>query len=127
MKNETQALLTGISQAILDKKGFNILVLDVEGISTLTDYFIIAEGTVDRHVRALADDVVHLMKENGRAPYHAEGLQEADWIVLDFVDVVVHLFTAGLREKYALEEVWQTGKVVDVPLKLPEQKEEGWF
>lgn len=127
MNKKDQTLLKHIAQAILDKKGFNILVLDVEGISTLTDHFVIAEGTVDRHLRALARDIVELMKENGRVPYHIEGLQEADWIVLDFVDIVIHLFVAGLREKYALEEVWKAGKVVDVPLELPQEKqEEGW-
>ncbi len=127
MKKDNQTLLTHVAQAILDKKGFNILVLDVEGISTLTDYFIIAEGTVDRHVRALAKDVVELMEENGHVLYHVEGMQEGDWIVLDFVDVVIHLFVAGLREKYALEEVWKEGKIVDVPLELSQQKQqEGW-
>jgi len=127
MKKQNQTLLTAIVQAIFDKKGFNILVLDVEGISTLTDYFIIAEGTVDRHIRALAKDISELMDKNGRTPYQVEGLREADWIVLDYVDVVVHLFVAGLREKYALEEVWKAGKVVDVPLELPQQKQqEGW-
>ncbi len=125
MKKKAQALLTDISQAIFDKKGFNILVLDVEGISTLTDYFIIAEGNVDRHLRALANEAGDVMKKHGRVPYHVEGLQEADWIVLDYVDVVIHLFVAGLREKYALEEVWRAGKVVDVPLKMPPESNEG--
>ena len=127
MKKHDRALLTHIAQAIMNKKGFNILVLDVEGISTLTDYFIIAEGTVDRHLRALAKDVTDVMDEHGRVPYHIEGLQQADWIVLDFVDVVIHLFVAGFREKYALEEVWRSGKIVDVPLEMSEKQDEGWL
>lgn len=109
--------LTCIAQAIYDKKGFNILVLDVHQISTMTDYFIIAEGTVDRHVKALSQTITDELSKQGRGmPLHAEGLQEGDWIVLDYGEFVIHLFIPELREKYALEELWREGRIVDVKI-----------
>src|ERR1700744_5701031 len=94
-----------IAQIIYDKKGFNILALDVRGICTMTDYFLIAEGSVARHVKALSHVVIDQLADIGLQPLHVEGQQEGDWIVLDYGDFVVHLFTPELREKYTLEEV----------------------
>lgn len=118
MNHSTGKLLTAIAQAIYDKKGFNILILDVKGISNMTDYFIIAEGTVDRHVKALANSITDELQKYRHTPYHIEGLQEGDWIVLDYVDFVIHLFVPELREKYALEQLWKEGKIVDVEIKI---------
>lgn len=109
-------ILNLIAQTIYDKKGFNILVLDVQQVSTMTDYFIIAEGTVDRHVRALSLAIIDQLSEQGYTPLHVEGQQVGDWIVLDYSDFVVHLFIPDLREKYALEEVWHEGKIVNVEI-----------
>lgn len=109
--------LTRIAQAVYDKKGFNILIIDVRKISTMTDYFIIAEGAVDRHVKALSQTIIdELSLHGGRTPLHVEGQQEGDWVVLDYADFVIHLFIPELREKYALEELWQKGQVVDVKI-----------
>jgi len=109
--------LNRIAQAIYDKKGFNILVLDVHNVCTMTDFFIIAEGTVDRHVKALSQTIIdELSLHGGRSPLHVEGQQEGDWIVLDYADFVIHLFIPELREKYALEELWREGKIVDVKI-----------
>ncbi len=109
--------LNRIAQVIYDKKGFNILVLDVKEVCSMTDYFVIAEGSVDRHVRALSQTIEEDWEQKGRVPLHVEGLQEGDWIVLDYGEVVVHLFIPELREKYRLEELWHEGKVVDVKIK----------
>jgi ribosome-associated protein len=111
MKNK---ILNLIAQTIYDKKGINILALDVQGISTLTDYVIIAEGNVDRHVTAIAEAILAALKENGHTPSHVEGLQEGDWVVLDFLDFMVHLFMPGLRDKYRLEELWKKGHICDL-------------
>lgn len=109
--------LNRIAQAVYDKKGFNILVLDVRKVSTMTDYFIIAEGTVDRHVKALSHAIIDELSAHGRKnPLHVEGQQEGDWIVLDYADFVIHLFVPELREKYALEELWREGHIVDVKI-----------
>jgi ribosome-associated protein len=115
MKSE-KSVLSSVAQAIFDKKGFNILVLDVRGICTMTDYFLIAEGTVDRHVKALSGAVKDLLAEKGIPLFHVDGEQEAEWVVLDCSDFVVHLFVPEWREKYALEELWHAGKVVDVTI-----------
>lgn len=112
--NEMQDHLLKICQAIADKKGMNIMVLDVRGICTMTDYFIIAEGTVDRHVKALAHSVEEALNQ---APYRSEGLETGDWIVLDYVDSIVELFVPEMREKYQLETLWKEGKIVSLPIR----------
>lgn len=119
--------LNRIAQVIYDKKGFNILVLDVRDICTMTEFFVIAEGTVDRHVKALSQAIMDQFSAEGTEPLHVEGQQEGDWIVLDYNDFVIHLFIPELREKYALEELWKQGKVVDVKINVgkPELKNHG--
>ncbi len=118
MNNSTLTTLNRIAQAIYDKKGFNILVLDVRQICTLTDYFVIAEGTVDRHVKALCQIIIEELTQLGLHPFHIDGQREGDWIVIDYSDVIIHLFTPELREKYAIEELWQKGKIVDVKIDI---------
>lgn len=118
MKEENSTLkdLTRIAQAVYDKKGSNTLIIDVRNISTMTDYFIIAEGTVDRHVKAISNTIIDELAQLKRTPLHVEGQQEGDWVVVDYGDYVIHLFTPELREKYALEELWRKGQVVDVKI-----------
>ncbi len=117
--------LNHIAQVIYDKKGFNILVLDVVGICSMTDYFVIAEGSVDRHVKAISQAIEEQGGQRGKYPFHMEGQKEGDWIVLDYGDVVIHLFTPELRDKYRLEELWHEGKIVDVKIETRQEKKEG--
>lgn len=114
MRNDPLNVLQIIGQAIYDKKGTNILTLDVREISTITDFVIIAEGNVDRHVQAMGRAVVQAMEAIGEPPLHAEGLQSGDWVVIDYLEVMVHLFMPGLRDKYRLEDLWKQGKIVDL-------------
>ncbi|MCP5469380.1 MAG: ribosome silencing factor [Chlamydiales bacterium] len=107
-----------IAQTLFDKKGFNILAIDVREISTLTDYYVIAEGNVDKHVTALGKAVIKRLKDEGDQPAHVEGLESGDWVVIDYIGVVVHLFKPGMREKYRLEELWHEGKVVDLEIEV---------
>ena len=118
MKVENNILkeLTRIAQAVYDKKGINTLIIDVRNISSMTDYFIIAEGTVDRHVKALSNAIIDELAQLKRSPLHVEGQQEGDWVVVDYGDYVIHLFIPELREKYALEELWRKGQIVDVKI-----------
>lgn len=109
-------ILNRIAQVIFDKKGMNILGLDVRGISSMTDYVIIAEGNVDRHVVAIAQAVIGVLKQAGELPIHVEGLQTGDWVVIDFLDIMVHLFMPGLREKYRLEDLWKEGRLLDLTI-----------
>lgn len=122
MNTNAHKQLTIIAQAIFDKKGFNILVLDVRGISSMADYYIIAEGNVDRHVRALAQAIKEALENLGESPNHVEGEQSGDWIVLDYTDIVIHLFIPELREKYALEELWKESKIVDVKIAVEKNR-----
>lgn len=112
--------LNTIAQAIYDKKGFNIFVLDVRPFSTMTDYIVIAEGTVDRHVKAIASALVEAVKPLGCRAWHIEGEQYGDWIVVDLGEIVIHLLIPELREKYALEELWKEGMIVDVNINIKE-------
>ena len=119
--------LNRVAQAIYDKKGSNIFGVDIHEVSPMTDYVLIAEGTVDRHVKALADTVVEKLALEGLHPFHIEGDREGDWIVLDYLDFMVHLFIPDLREKYALERMWPQGKIIDLKFDISEPRVEPWI
>ncbi len=93
--------------ALEDRKGFRLQVLDLRGLSDAADYFIIASGTSDAHVRGLADGVMRAMDSAGISAHHVEGVQSGRWVLLDFVDLVVHVFHPDTREFYQLERLWQ--------------------
>ena len=93
--------LRQIVAALTDRKAVDPIVLDLRGLSEATDYFVIASGTSDAHVRGMAEQ---LMTQVG--PHHVEGLAQGRWVLLDYVDVVVHLFHPELREFYQLERLW---------------------
>jgi ribosome-associated protein len=116
MKKSPEELLNRIAQVIYDKKGRNILALDVRGFSNIADYVVIAEGNVDRHVVSIARALIEDLEEKGERALYVEGLQTGDWVVIDFVGIMVHLFEGGLREKYSLEKLWQEGKIIDLEI-----------
>jgi ribosome-associated protein len=120
MKKDPIQFLNQIAQILFDKKGTNILALDVQKVSTLTNFFIIAEGNVDKHVVALAKEVIKALKQEGEFPIHVEGMDQGDWVVIDYLELVIHLFRPGLREKYRLEELWREGEIVDLDITLPQ-------
>src|SRR5581483_5539077 len=105
--------LNTIAQVIYDKKGFNILALDVRGFSSITDYILIAEGNVDRHVSSISRAIIEELDEN---PVHVEGVKTGDWAVLDYGEVMVHIFGPNLRERYSLERLWQESKIIDLDI-----------
>lgn len=105
-----------IAQVIYDRKGFNILALDVQGLSSITDFLLIAEGNIDRHVSSIGRAIIGELEERGESPVHAEGLQTGDWAVLDYGEVMVHIFSPGLRERYCLERLWNESKIVDLDI-----------
>ncbi len=116
-ENQTK-FLTTVAQTIYDKKGMNILAIDVRGISSLTDYVLIAEGSVDRHVTAIGHAVIDALKKEGERPFQVEGLESGDWVVIDYLQYMVHIFMPGLREKYRLEELFRDGKIIDLQIKI---------
>lgn len=122
MQKDVFFILNEISQVIFDKKGCNILALDVRPCFSFTDYVIIAEGSVDKHVTAIAEAVQKNMEKEGWTPAYTQGLRTGDWVVLDYTQIVVHLFIPTVREKYQLERLWQKAEIVDVVIDLPENR-----
>lgn len=123
MKHSDQARLDAIAQIIFDKKGMNILALDVREISNFTEYFVIAEGNVERHVSSIASALIEQQKQDKHLPLHVEGIKTGEWVVIDFGHIVVHLFHPDLRERYGLEKLWKNGKIIDLKIKTKENDE----
>jgi ribosome-associated protein len=90
-----------------DKKALDIVELDLRGVVGYTDYFVVCTGTSDRQVKAIHDGIHLAMKdEHGVLPRRVEGLSEAHWVLMDYLDVVVHVFTPDARDYYRLEQLW---------------------
>jgi ribosome-associated protein len=106
-------------EALYEYKATDVVVLDLRAISDAADYFVIASGTSDVHVRTLAERVQEALKRTGQRPHHVEGVAAGRWALLDFVDVVVHLFHPTLREYYQLERLWGDAEVVEVGEMVP--------
>lgn len=121
MTKNTLSALQSAAQVIYDKKGFNIMAVDVHEFSTMTDYFLVAEGSVERHVASLASNLLDFLREKGVDPLHVEGQKTGDWVVLDYGDFVIHLMETEMREKYRLEEIWKQGKIVDLKIKITDK------
>ena len=119
MEENRMTLLHLVAQTIFDKKGVNILALDLRPCPTFADYTIIAEGLADVHVKSIADAVLKALELKGIVPDFKEGMQEGDWVVLDFSWLTVHLFKPGFRDKYALETLWAEAEIVDVMIQVP--------
>lgn len=96
------------------KKALDINMIDIRKVSTLGDYFVIATGTSNTHVKALADELEFRLKEEGAAPTHIEGYRSNSWILLDYGEVIIHVFTRESREFYDLDRLWQDGEKVDI-------------
>lgn len=90
----------------LSKKGFDVRVLNLKGLSSVCDYFVIVSGGADMHVKAIAESIDEGLSEMGESPYHVEGMEDGNWVLLDYVDVVVHVFRERTRQFYALEKLW---------------------
>ncbi len=95
-----------VAAALLERNARNAVILDLRGISDATDFFVIASGDSDTHARAIADNVGVRMKEAGMAAAGIEGASLARWILIDYINVVVHVFLPPVREFYQLETLW---------------------
>lgn len=95
-----------IAQALADKAGIDVCVLDLTEEAAFTDFFVIATGTSDRHLRTLADVAVETARRNGDRPLGVEGAKTGRWVLVDLGDIVVHLFREEAREFYGLERLW---------------------
>jgi len=101
-----------VTQALADRKAVDPVVLDLRGLSSATDYFVIVSGTSHAHVRGMADHLLAALPARGVTPHHVEGLAQGRWVLLDYVDFVVHVFHPQLREFYQLERLWGEAPVV---------------
>jgi ribosome-associated protein len=97
-------------EAAFDKKARDVVVLNLEGICSFSDNFLICTGTSSRQTQAIADGIVEKLKKSGIRASHIEGYSEGEWILMDYADFVVHIFTEQAREFYDLERLWRAGK-----------------
>jgi ribosome-associated protein len=100
------SLKTVVINALDDMKALDVKLLDVRGLTDIADYMVIASGTSDRHVRSVAQRVVEKAKEAGFRPHGVEGQQDADWVLIDLHDTIVHVMLPRVREFYGLEKLW---------------------
>ena len=102
------------ARAALDKKAVDAVILDVQGVSTVTDYFVVCSGKSTTHLRTITDAIREDLKDAGARLLHAEGVPESGWVLLDYGDVLMHVFLEDTRMYYALERLW--GDAPSVPL-----------
>lgn len=94
------------------KKGEDIILLDIQGLASFADYFVICSGTSDRMLQALADAAVQHVHKQFNLPGRVEGLSQDGWLLVDFGDVILHIFSPDRRDYYRLEELWAQGKIL---------------
>lgn len=110
-KNELKQQVSGAIQACLDKKAEELTILEMEkGSGAFTDYFVLCSGTNPRQIQAIADEVELRLKDAGLRPTHVEGYNQAEWILIDYVDFVVHVFSEKARKFYDLERLWKSAR-----------------
>jgi len=111
--NHSLELAKFIAESIDEKKGNDIKLIDLKNVADYTDYFVIASADSEIQIRAIANWVKDEVEDNGLKVYRSEGMQTLEWVILDYVDVVVHLFKPEARDKYNLEKMWSDGTVSD--------------
>lgn len=110
-KSELKKQVAAAIQACLDKKGEEISILEMEkGSGVFTDYFVLCSGTNPRQIQAIADEVELRLKSTGLRPTHVEGYKQAEWVLIDYMDFVVHVFSEKARKFYDLERLWKSAK-----------------
>lgn len=115
VSDETQALLETIHKALLDKNAERIVQLDVRGLSPVTDFFIICSAPTDIQIKTYADSVMESTKKIlGESVWKKEGLNARRWVILDYVNVVVHIFKDDLRDYYNLEKMWNDAIITHI-------------
>jgi len=120
MSNTTKATLTSLERAVqcaalaLDKKAHDVKILEIKHISSIADYLVLATGLSDKQTQAIAESVRHGLKKYGK-PLDIEGLKEGNWVVIDYGDVILHVFKEELRHYYNLDELWSGAPLVAIP------------
>lgn len=110
----TDSLMNAV-RAAQDHKALHLDVLDLKEASSFTDFFLICSGTSTRHTQAICDAVIEQLKKTGLTPAHVEGYNQAEWILVDYLNFVVHIFLEKARRFYELERLWKGARRVPVP------------
>ncbi len=109
-----EALAQAAAELSLTKKATDVRILDLRDVTTMADFFVVCSADSDTQVRAIADAVLEGLKDEDVRPYHKEGYENLQWVLLDYVDVVVHVFHRDARTFYNLEKLWGDAKVTEV-------------
>lgn len=112
--NRIEQMLKNAVKSLEDKKGEDITIIDISEISPISDYFVIASGSNRNQVQAMADAVEENLHKDGFHLKQVEGYDGANWILMDFVDIVVHIFDRESRSFYDLERIWRDGKIIEL-------------
>lgn len=114
-KNDLKRQVAEAIHACQEKKAEEITILELEkGSGAFTDYFVVCSGTNQRQIQAISDEVEERLKKTGMPPTHVEGYKQAEWVLLDYVDFVVHVFSEKSRRFYDLERLWKSAKRLEL-------------
>ncbi len=108
-------------KAVDDKKASDLVVLDISSIASFANHFLLCSGDSSRQIQAISDEVEEKLRRQGLRPAHIEGYRNAEWILMDYIDLVVHIFSKRARAYYDLERLWRDGKRLDVEKLLAEK------
>jgi len=111
-----------IAELALEKKALDVKILDLRALDAFTDYFVICSGEVEVQVKAIADHIHDMLAVEKVKPFHYEGYENLEWILIDYVDVVLHVFLPDRRQFYGLESLWIDAKIKEVTDQPPKKK-----
>lgn len=119
MELDAEQRATRIAQAAMDRRAEDVVVLDMRGLMSICDFFVVCNGRSRLHVEAIADEVEEQMREMGLRPWHREGIPDSSWVITDYGDVVVHIFEPEARVFYNLEGLWGDAPRLEVAEPAP--------
>lgn len=122
-KKRLPAEVTRAVRAAFDKKATNVVVLDLRHTSAFTDFFVLCSGQNTRQVKAIADNVEDTLREAGVRPAHVEGYNRAEWILMDFFSLIVHVFAPHTRDFYSLERLWGDAERIEMSEEPPDDRQ----
>lgn len=99
------------AQLVWNKKGQDVIIMDLRGITTVTDYFILASGESESHIKAIAEHIERELRKDKIKPWHKEGYQQLNWVLMDYIEFVVHIFKPEVRQYYSLEKLWADAEI----------------
>ena len=120
-KKQPDKLTLKIGDLILDKKGYDINILDVRGLTTLTDFFIVCSSDSGPQTKAIVEHIEDELKKEKVRPWHIEGKEQLEWVLIDYIHIVVNVFNKEMREYYNIERLWSDAEITQVSSELPDK------